>query len=204
MTFAFEIQVTFGFNGAMAQRGAYAKGIAKREEILAVALDVIARHGYRGASVREIADAVGLSQAGLLHYFGSKDALFTAVLMKRDEVDAPASAGRDPLEDLVRIVAHNADVPGLVQLYAQLSVEAADPEHPAHGYFAERFARLRERFAASLRAGQRDGALRAGFDPDATAALVIAATDGLQAQFLLDPSFDMAATLRAMLDDLRA
>ncbi|HYP72739.1 MAG TPA: TetR family transcriptional regulator, partial [Microbacterium sp.] len=41
-------------------RGAYAKGVAKREEILTRALQVIAREGYRGASVKEIAEAVGL------------------------------------------------------------------------------------------------------------------------------------------------
>ena len=36
--------------------GSYAKGIAKREEILTAALDVIARNGYRRTSVRELAD----------------------------------------------------------------------------------------------------------------------------------------------------
>ena len=71
----------------MAQRGSYAKGVAKREEILATALEVIAREGYRGASVKVLAEAVGLSQAGLLHYFDSKDELFTEILRKRDDLD---------------------------------------------------------------------------------------------------------------------
>ena len=70
------------------RRGSYAKGVAKREEILTRALDVIAREGYRGASIKELADAVGLSQAGLLHYFGSKEELFTEILRKRDELDS--------------------------------------------------------------------------------------------------------------------
>jgi len=187
----------------MARRGAYAKGIAKREEILAVALDVIARHGYRGASVREIADAVGLSQAGLLHYFGSKDELFTAILVKRDEVDNADNTG-DMLEDLVRIVAHNAEVPGLVHLFAQLSIEAADPTHPAHDFFRERYGFLRRVLAERIRAGQADGSLRPGLDPERTAAIIIAATDGLQTQFLLDPTVDMAAELAALLGELRA
>ena len=73
----------------MARRGSYAKGVAKREEILERALEVIAREGYRGASVKELAEAVGLSQAGLLHYFDSKEELFTEILRKRDEVDMP-------------------------------------------------------------------------------------------------------------------
>src|SRR5690606_19486752 len=69
-------------------RGSYAKGVAKREEILTRALEVIAREGYRRASVKELAESVGLSQAGLLHYFGTKDELFVDILRKRDEVDA--------------------------------------------------------------------------------------------------------------------
>jgi AcrR family transcriptional regulator len=38
----------------MARRGSYAKGVAKREEILVAALDVIARNGYQGTSVWEL------------------------------------------------------------------------------------------------------------------------------------------------------
>jgi len=72
---------------AVAIRGPYAKGVAKREEILQTALEIIARDGYSGATVKQIADAVGLSQNGLLHYFGSKDALFTEVLRQRDRAD---------------------------------------------------------------------------------------------------------------------
>src|SRR5215467_9210610 len=128
------------------RRGSYAKGVAKREEILERALDVIAREGYRGASVKELADAVGLSQAGLLHYFDSKEELFTAILRKRDEVDSAgfglyAADGTIAHGDLqagyLGVIRHNADVPGLVQLFARLSVDAADPDHPAHDFFVE-------------------------------------------------------------------
>lgn len=190
------------YDGGMTRRGSYAKGIAKREEILAVALDVIARRGYRGASVREIADAVGLSQAGLLHYFDSRDELFTAVLTKRDEIDVPDPA-EDPIDALVRVVAHNTEVPGLMQLYAQLSVEAADPAHPAHSFFLSRYEQLRSAFAEGIRRRQAAGTVRADADPDTTATAIVAAADGLQTQFLLDPSIDMAAGVRALIDGLR-
>ncbi|HJB64029.1 MAG TPA: TetR/AcrR family transcriptional regulator [Candidatus Microbacterium pullistercoris] len=186
----------------MTARGAYTKGIAKREEILTVALEVIATHGYRRASVREIADAVGLSQAGLLHYFDSKDELFTAVLRKRDEVDAALVDG-DPIAGLLRIIDHNAQVPGLVQLYAQLSVAATDPSHVAHKFFVERYSWMRDSFASALQTAQDDGSFRSDFHPDRMAAFLIAAADGLQTQFLLDPSIDMAAEFRAILADLR-
>src|SRR6478735_2550183 len=108
----------------MAQRGSYAKGIAKREEILTTALDVIAREGYRGASVKELAEAVGLSQAGLLHYFDSKDELFTAILRKRDELDLETYRTEpdvDPLRNFLRVMRHNADGTGLVELYTRLN-----------------------------------------------------------------------------------
>lgn len=175
----------------------YAKGVAKREEILTTALEVIARTGYRNTSVRELAAAVGLSQAGLLHYFASKEELFAEILLKRDAVDEANSAGPDvpALDRLVDIVRHNADVPGLVQLSAQFSVEASHAGHTAHDLVAERYERLRGVFVAELTARQQAGSLPAGLDAAKVANLVIAAADGLQTQFLLDPSLDMAEHL---------
>lgn len=188
----------------MARRGAYAKGVAKREEILEAALDVIAREGYRGASVKELAEAVGLSQAGLLHYFDSKDELFTAILRKRDEVDSRRFPREEPVaperlrEGFVGVVRHNAEVPGLVQLFSRLAVEAGDPEHPAHDYFAERSATLREMFAQVFARQQEAGRLPQDIDPETLARLVQAASDGLQLQWLQDPTVDMAAAMDAL------
>src|SRR6185437_7414343 len=130
----------------MAKRGSYAKGVANREEILTSALDVIAREGFRGASVREIADAVGLSQAGLLHYFGSKEQLFVEILRKRDEIDAgqfetgEAADLTSMREGYLRVIRHNSEVPGVVELFSRLAVEASDTAHPAHAYYLERSA----------------------------------------------------------------
>lgn len=183
----------------MAARGAYAKGVAKREEILTAALDVIARNGYRRTSVRELADAVGLSQAGLLHYFSSKEELFQEILRKRDEADVTAFIGdgdRDrPIEGFLALVRHNAEVPGLVQLYAQVSTEAGDTEHPSHAFFVERYAQLRGLLGQLVRAEQEAGRIDAQLDHDRVATLFAAAADGLQTQWRLDPSIDMADQL---------
>lgn len=177
----------------MAQRGSYAKGVAKREEILERALDVIATEGYSGASVKRIAEAVGLSQAGLLHYFDSKEELFTEVLRKGDEHDAqhfgvlPDVAETDSEKaraGFVRVIRHNADVPGLVELFSRLAVEAAHPDHPAHAYFVERGTALREAFALTPAPET--------LSPDVFARILQAVADGLQLQWLLDPTIDMA------------
>ena len=178
----------------MARRGSYAKGVAKREEILTAALDVIARNGYRRTSVRELADAVGLSQAGLLHYFSSKEELFQEILRKRDEVDAAAFDidVDQPIEAFFGVIRHNSEVPGLVQLYAQLSTEACDPEHPAHAFFVERYVQFRAMFGGMLRDEQAAGTIDPDLDVDRIANLFLAAADGLQTQWMLDPSIDMA------------
>ncbi|MBD3940602.1 TetR/AcrR family transcriptional regulator [Microbacterium sp. NEAU-LLC] len=198
------------------RRGSYAKGVAKREEILTRALDVIAREGYRGASVKELADAVGLSQAGLLHYFDSKEELFTEILRKRDELDATGRGLSGDVEhgltadaelDLagvrdgyLGVVRHNADVPGLVHLFARLSVDAADPEHAAHDYFVQRGIGLREFFAATIAAGQESGEIDDRIDPAVLARLFQAVADGMQVQWMLEPEVDMAATVDALFE----
>jgi AcrR family transcriptional regulator len=187
----------------MAIRGSYAKGVAKREEILQAALAVVAEHGYRKASVREIADAAGLSPAGLLHYFGSKEELFVAILRARDERDEREHDGEDAATAFLAVMRHNASVPGLVQLYAQLAAEAGDPAHPAHDFFRERT----ERFAAFTRAqlidDQRAGRIRDDLDPDWIIRTLHALADGLQSAWMLDPTLDMAADIERFLELLR-
>lgn len=190
------------------RRGAYAKGLAKREEILSRALDVVARKGYRGASVKEIAESVGLSQAGLLHYFGSKEELFTAILSKRDGDDAlrlgPISEEAiDPerlREGYLGVVRRNADEPGLVELFSQLSVEAADPEHPAHAFFADRSRMMRDLMSGTVARAQAEGRMTDRVDPETVARVLQAVADGMQLQWLVDPTVDMAEAVAAVFE----
>jgi len=183
----------------MPKKGSYAKGIAKREEILTTALDVFAAKGYRRASLREIAESVGLSQAGLLHHFSSKEELFAEVLRKRDEVDVTgagsAADGTDAFGLLVDVVRHNSQVPGLVQLYATISAEAADDGHPGHAYFVERYRAFIGQLEDHVRSEQAAGHLDADLDPRQIARLGIAVADGMQVQWMLDGTADMAETV---------
>ncbi len=48
--------------------------------ILDGALDVFSLHGFRGATLDQIADAAGLSKPNLLYYFPSKDAIYLSLL----------------------------------------------------------------------------------------------------------------------------
>lgn len=118
-------------------RQAVDSGIVDRAAALA------ARRGFARTSVQEVADAVGLSKAGLLHHFPSKDALREAVLAQaRDLVEQvldrvrhlPAGADRDRLavEVLVDVaLAH----PGLVSLLLSPATQGdlGDPDVEAVG-----------------------------------------------------------------------
>ncbi|MBS1907900.1 MAG: TetR/AcrR family transcriptional regulator [Actinobacteria bacterium] len=187
----------------MKQRGPYAKGTAKREEILAVALEVVAAKGCRNASNREIARRVGLSQAGLMHYFGSREELYMAVLDARDHRDATAYWDPDPsFAGFLRVIENNTRVPGLVQLYVEFSAEASIGRHPAHDFFRARYERVRELSIRSVRMAQAGGEFGPNIDPAVVADVIVAAADGLQQQWLLDRSIDMVARLQAMWDGM--
>ncbi|QPZ38344.1 TetR/AcrR family transcriptional regulator [Paramicrobacterium chengjingii] len=186
----------------MAKRGSYAKSAARRDEILRQALAVIDAEGYGAASVARIAEVAGISKTGLLHHFGTKENLFTEVLRLRDELDGsmfehPNAELADVESAYLRVVERNTRIPGLVELFTRLSIEATDPEHPAHEFFLRREKVIGDRIAATVDAALADD-VRGNVDPSLVALIVMAATDGLQQRWLLDPNVDMAGALEAL------
>lgn len=180
-------------------RGPYAKGVARREEILAVALEVIAQNGCRKASSRDIARRVGLSQAGLMHYFGSREELYEAVLRARDERDNETYYLPNPsFEGFLALIAHNAEVPGLVQLYVEYSAEATIHGHPSREFFLRRYDWVRGMLVTSIVNAQEHGEMGPAVDVGAAVDLLIAAADGLQVQWALDHSVDITGQLTGL------
>lgn len=180
-------------------RGSYAKGVARRQEILDRAIEVFARRGSDRTSLRAIAEEVGVTHAALRHYFGSLEELLVAVYRESetrggaDDHDDPEAT---PVELMCDWTESNREVQGLVQLYSTLVATALEEGHPAAREFAtERFSRTRADLAERVRRNQRAGRIRPDVDPLAVAALVIAASDGLQTQWLLDPDAPQDAAL---------
>lgn len=174
------------------------RGEERRAEIVRAALEVIAERGYRGASLAAVAERVGLTQQGLLHYFPTKDALLVAVLQERDQWDAvPDTRWRVDL--LASLVEYNAMRPGIIQTFSALLGESVTEGHPAREYFTERYTRVRASMAEVLRVEYGDR-LPNGLTPERTAPLLVAVMDGLQYQWLLDPeSVDMPGAFRDFL-----
>lgn len=167
----------------------------RREEILDAATRLLSEHGYQGATLSLVAQAVGLTEPGVLHYFPSKAHLLMGVLEYRDQQDydkhAPLIAAENRsvaafLDQLHCFYAGNEAIPELIQLFTVLVAESIRRDHPAHAYFVERYRRVRalygEQFAALRNAGNR-----LDVDAEQLAALIMAVMDGLQTQWLLDP-----------------
>lgn len=53
---------------------------ARKAQIVACAIEVIAEVGYQQASIRKIADRVGIAMSAVLYHFGSKDNLVDAIV----------------------------------------------------------------------------------------------------------------------------
>lgn len=193
-------------DATVTRRGPYRRTSSRRESILDAAVEVFSRGGYRSSPLREIAALAGVSEGGLLHHFPTKATLLAAVLEHRDALGrellgASDAGGETVLDGLVELARHNQSSPGLAQLHVTLSLEATDPDHPAHAHFTQRHVTAHALVANALADLAARGRLRAGVTPEDGAVLILAAMDGLQLQWLQAPDrIDMPRLLRLAID----
>src|SRR5215470_7026571 len=145
----------------------------RRESILDAATEVFAAAGYRAGKVSDVAARVGVTEPVIFQNFGSKAALYAAVL------DRVAGQVRAELQDLAGQHGSASDL-----LAHVLSPSAG---HPPHGpgspgaIFADAAAltageaarTLAAHLADLLRRGQADGDIRADLDSEAAAWLLL-------------------------------
>lgn len=172
-----------------AKRGPYRNGVETRARAVDAAVRLFSQNGYRATSMREIAAEVGATHTGLKHHFASKEALLTAVLEYRDEIDDAVFAddiagGDDRLTAILHLARRNAERRALIELFTTLAAEATDPTHPAHAYFDARYRRVTASLDDMFVRLRDEGRLRPGVRPDWAARTLVAIMDGLQVQFL--------------------
>jgi AcrR family transcriptional regulator len=186
-------------------RGAYAKTAARRATIIDAARESFVEHGYEEASLRDIARRAGISLPGLLHHFDTKAHLLNEVLRERDVAGRARSgelraAGRSVGDAVAQLETERQHDPQLMRLWAMLAPAASRPDHPAHEYFVERYRRIRSEVAANLRDAPSASDLPNGIDPDTAAAIIVAVIEGLQVQWLLDPTLDIPTAVSRFID----
>lgn len=167
----------------------------RRAEILRAAAHTFGSKGYKTGSLAEVAEQVGITHAGVLHHFGSKEQLLVEVLEYRDKEDVRDLEGQhipggiELFRHLVRTARMNADRRGIVQGYTVLTGESVTENHPARGWVTNRFSILRGEIADAI--GEVGGP---GVDREVAeraASAIIGVMDGLQVQWLLDDAVDL-------------
>jgi AcrR family transcriptional regulator len=167
-----------------------AKGEDRRQRILAVAQRLLTRNGWRSTTLGQISQEAGVSPAGLLHHFESKERLLHAVLDARDAYDESHAdyLSGDLLEQLQRLPERFENAPEVVGTFAVLVAENVDPEAPLHERLLGRYRHAAEIVAEGIRRGQRAGRYRADLDPATKALEILAFINGMETLWLLDPS----------------
>jgi TetR/AcrR family transcriptional regulator len=131
------------------------------EAILSAALDVFSQHGFRGATLDQIAEVAGLSKPNLLYYFASKEAIHVALLNRLlltwlDPLRAMNPDG-DPVAELLAYVRRklelSRDYPRESRLFANEILQGAPRireviEGELHDLVQEKTAVLRAWMAA--------------------------------------------------------
>lgn len=176
----------------------------RTNEILETATRLFSENGFRGTTIAQVAEAVELTEAGVLHYFPSKVKLLEGVLNYREKEDQKKYSAMTSLEnpefsELIRIlqqlVADNQQKPALIRLFTVLVAESIRTDHPSHDHFVNRYNSGRQLYGQVFKQLQEEGQIRADLKPDQLGSLFMAVMDGLQTQWLLDPNkVDMAET----------
>lgn len=136
-----------------------------RERILQEARRLFVERGYRGLSMREIADAVGFSKAALYYHFRDKEELFAAVVhavvQELGEMVATALASaptrRAALTEIVQaILAQPPEHQALTRLVSQELCELSEQQRSAlvEEYYRLFLGRLHQAIAQGTAAGE--------------------------------------------------
>jgi len=161
-------------------------GEGLKGRILDEAAALFVTHGYHGLSMRQIAETVGVSKAGLYYHFEDKEALFLAILLHHiarvgelvDEARSEAGGARAQVRRLLtQILSHMRGSQRFIRLAEQdaasLSPESLQRMHAAY----------RQRFTGPIEAilaeGVESGELRRLDPGQATWLLLGMALSGL-------------------------
>jgi AcrR family transcriptional regulator len=173
----------------------------RRETILRVAAEVFAQAGYRAAKVSEVAARVGVSEPVIFQNFGSKAALFAAVVERAaaavkaslDEMAAGFGSGSGLLAHVLTgdmhgqpgqaLAGHGARHTGAGDtgaehtgaaygvLFADAATLATDPE--LAGPARDAIGAVATHLADLVQRAQADGSIRPDADPSAAAWLLL-------------------------------
>lgn len=143
----------------------------RRAELLALAADMFAEHGYRATTVRDIADAAGILSGSLYHHFDSKESMVDEILTgfldelfgRYREIVARRLGPRQTLEAIVVASFECIEArPSEVAIYQSEAKYLMRFER--FSYLGDRNVEFRKLWIGLLEDGVREGAFRQGMD----------------------------------------
>jgi len=180
-----------------------AKGEDRKQRILDVAQRLLTRNGWRNTTLAQIAGEAGVTPAGLLHHFESKEHLLHAVLDARDlDDDSHADRGGDLLVEIARVADRFNRAPELTGTFTVLLVENILPDAPLHDRMLSRQQQAIDIVAELIRRGQADGRYRADIDPAVKAVEIVAFVHGMETIWLLNPSIPLTEVFKEYAESL--
>ncbi|MBF8185690.1 TetR family transcriptional regulator [Nonomuraea sp. K274] len=181
---------------------------ARREQIIGLTIDLIAEHGLARTTLARIAEAVGVSNAAVLYFFGSKNAVIqeavqrvlTGVVDAIAAAIAEASTAREGIDAYVRaLVGHMAAHPTHVRVVIEMLTSDIPVASEALTEAGSRQPPRWRPLADLIERAQLDGDLRA-LDARTTAIALSGAIDAVFAESLTDPDYDLTAAVDTLLD----
>jgi AcrR family transcriptional regulator len=180
-----------------------AKGEDRKQRILDVAQRLLTRNGWRNTTLAQIAGEAGVTPAGLLHHFESKEQLLHAVLDARDfDDDSHADRKGDLVAEIAQVADRFSRSPELVGTFTVLLVENILPEAPLHDRLLARHWDAIDIVAGGIRRGQAAGRYRTDIDPIVKAVEILAFINGMETTWLLDPSIPLAEVFKEYAETL--
>lgn len=185
---------------------------ARRAQIVAAAIDVIAEVGFAQASIRKIADRVGIAMSAVLYHFGTKDNLVDAIVehMYRTMLTevAPAVQAEDTATGkLHAYIRSSAGYFGTHRVALKALASLGTTYVPSDGRRFEELglsADIAEQLAVLdpmpiLAAGQRDGEF-GDFPVQSTATALRGAVNGVVEKVLREPGYDATRYAEDLID----
>jgi AcrR family transcriptional regulator len=180
-----------------------AKGEDRKQRILAVAQRLLTRNGWRNTTLAQIAGEAGVSPAGLLHHFESKEQLLNAVLDVRDaDDDAHADRAGDLIAEIAAVADRFYRSPELMGTYTVLLAENVHPDAPLHDRMVTRYDAAIDIIGELIRQGQRAGQFRVDIDVTVKAVQILAFITGMETTWLLNPSIPLTEVFKEYAESL--
>jgi AcrR family transcriptional regulator len=182
-----------------------------KEKIIAESMKLFLAYGFRGTSIKEITEAVGIGRGTLYWYFKSKDEILQSVLQEFEKqfVDGMAEAvDRCDGNFVAKYRAFNKfatefarDNRDLALVFNALLNEIVGSNTLAEKEVKTIYEKYRQFIEGMIEEGKREGSISANIDPALYAHVIIASHTGMLVQWFVNgPSLDVGAFVRIYRD----